>query len=63
LNPNGEALDASIQMPPGSSASRVTCLGSRLPAQWRGDSMDYGLAVQVLMQREARAARGQGGAI
>jgi hypothetical protein len=25
------------------------------PAQWRGDKMDYGLAVQVLCQRAARA--------
>jgi len=27
------------------------------PAQWRGDKMDYGLAVQILIQREARARR------
>jgi hypothetical protein len=25
------------------------------PAQWTGDQIDYGLAVQVLRQREARA--------
>src|SRR5712671_5450737 len=57
LRPNGEALDASIQAPSGSCASRVTCLASRLPAQWRGDRMDYHLAVQVLCQREARAKK------
>jgi len=33
--------------------------GSRCPAQWNGDKMDYGLAVLVLMQKEARAGAGR----
>jgi hypothetical protein len=55
LKPNGEALSSSCEQHGSLSCpSRITLHPSR-PAQWRGDRMDYGLAVQVLCQREARA--------
>jgi len=57
LNPNGEALDTSISANAGSDVSRVTCHGSRFPARWRGDRMDYDLAVQILCQREDSSRR------
>jgi len=30
--------------------------GSRLPAQWRSDKMDYRLAAMILFQREREGA-------
>src|SRR5712672_4394746 len=50
LRPNGEALDTSIPANPDSDVSRITNYGSRVPAQWRGDKMDYHLATQLLFQ-------------
>src|SRR5712672_4635687 len=60
LKPDGEAIGEYVPtsgsqeellsfLPVTSHQSLVT------PAQWRGDKMDYGLAVQVLCQRDARA--------
>jgi hypothetical protein len=68
LKPNGDALDTGIRPSSGSSSSRPLVLSKPIlsesngsknhvsrPAQWRGDKMDYHLAVQVLCQREAKA--------
>lgn len=54
LKPNGEALDACV---PKQSGDRIELFkdDSARPAQWRGDKMDYHLAVQVLCQRETRS--------
>lgn len=61
LKPNGEALADNIPSaadagfhPLALSLSNGSYSASR-PAQWRGDKMDYHLAVQVLCQRETRA--------
>jgi hypothetical protein len=51
---NGKDYSITIPVTP-SDMSRITCHRSRPPAQWCGDKMDYGLAVQVLMQKESAA--------
>jgi hypothetical protein len=63
LKPNGEALSSSCEQHGSLSCSSQPfilslskdALHPSRPAQWRGDKMDYGLAVQVLCQRDARA--------
>jgi hypothetical protein len=55
LKPNGEALSSSCEQHGSLSCSSPITLHPSRPSQWRGDKMDYGLAVQVLCQRDARA--------
>jgi hypothetical protein len=57
LKPGGVVLSQEIELPRNPDQSPFTSHQSRAPAQWRGDKMDYGLAVQVLCQREARAGK------
>jgi hypothetical protein len=62
VKPNGESFDSSCAQS-GSlfCPSPITDHPSR-PAQWRGDKMDYGLAVQVLFQRERKSRNDSAGA-
>jgi hypothetical protein len=52
LKPNGESIEGVRKKV--YCSSPITLHSSR-PRSWNGDSMDYGLAVQGLMQKEARA--------
>jgi len=61
LKPNGEVLNGSCDQSGSLSCPSLITLHPSPPAQWRGDKMDYGLAVQILIQKEARAGCGQGG--
>jgi len=55
VKPNGEAVDSvapGYTQPPGDAGSVSTAAA---PSHWRGDHMDYGLAVDVLIQQARRA--------
>jgi len=57
LKANGEPINATEHNDedPAGDWREVVCGARDQPAQWRGESMDYGLAIEVLMQRARRA--------
>jgi hypothetical protein len=71
VKPNGQSFDSVIpgftqplsdwtDIPVTHERARIHIDDSTAATKWGGESMDYGLAVQVLLQQESRGSRERG---